>query len=222
MLCIRDMSPITAKCFLLNSLSFLSQPFFVKPLPPALPSFTPSQDCLHLQRLSPRGGEVKVGRRVGSPVGNTCFSPPIPGIIPGNFEQQSLNPHHCCCGIELWWQMTVVTSLKKAKQLARPGGCAPNLCPDTFVVHNGIRPAVTGARQKKKKKKSPSIENVASFSALKPTSKFASMRAKRLHPTVLKKAHTHRKADFKADHTCLMNSERLLPSPGWSVYRINL
>lgn len=44
---------------------------------------------------------------------------------------------------------------EESETAGRPGGCAPdapNLWTESFVVHKGFRPAVTGARQGQKKK----------------------------------------------------------------------
>ena len=75
------------------------------------------------------------GSDVGSQVGDTCLSLPLPETLSSTDSKPSQ--------LLLWhWTVvatTVVTSLKKAEQLARPGGCAPNLCSDSFVVHNGFR-----------------------------------------------------------------------------------
>lgn len=124
-----------------------SHPFLFKDFLPSLPGFTPSR--LHSFAKALAQGQRSKGW--GENVSLWCRKPGGGHLSPQTPETLS-NTDTEPSQLLLWhWTVvatTVVTSLKKAEQLARPGGCAPNLCTDSFVVHNGFRPSVTGARQK--------------------------------------------------------------------------
>jgi hypothetical protein len=120
--------------------------------------------------------------------------------------------------------MTVVTSLKEEKQLARPGGCAPKLCTDSFVVHNGCLEPDRRKRKKERKKKALLLKR-GFLLPIEVNVKFAFVGAKGLSLTVHKKKKEYTQTKtvfFQAKHVFLKNSEHLLPSPGSFVYRINL
>ena len=119
-----------------------SQPFLFKGFLLSLPGFTPSQATFICKVRVGVGGEYVPSMkeaRWGTPM--SLFRLQKLGA------EQTLSPHNCCCGIELWWQWHC--DFIEAKQLVRPGGCASHLCTDSFVVvHNGFRPSVTAARRK--------------------------------------------------------------------------
>lgn len=216
---IRVTSPITVKL----------SPFEFAVFPPATPSYSRISShlclvshhpaCIHLQRLWPRDREVRVGGRmwasdVGSQVGDTSL--PKPQKL---WAIQTLSPHDCCCGIELWWQRQLWLHWRKQNSWRGLVGVLL-ICAQIALL---LFTMGSGLQWREPDKKVPFYWKCGFLLPIEVNVKICSCEGQRVEPNSFKKAtRTHEKAVFKADHTFLMNPECLLPSLGWSVYRIKL